>query len=317
MKVYLNATAMLPIKNAVVTFGSFDGIHIGHQRLFHKMQELAKEVQGETVVVTFAPHPRTVITNASIDSFKLLNTQEERIALIKKQGIDHLIIVPFTKEIAHTSADDFITNFLLKNFTPNHIIVGFNHFFGNQRRGTLDLLNRFGLEYKFQVSTFPAQYKDAIIVSSTTIRKYIQECQFKEAAGMLGYSYFFSGLVTTGQRLGHTLGFPTANLLVEDKNKLIPKNGVYAVTIEMAKHSNKLFQGMMNIGNRPTLNGKATTVEIHIFDFDDDIYGHLITVKPHHFFREEQKFINLQALQEQLNIDRITIKKYLHEHHNE
>ena len=300
-------------KNAVITTGAFDGVHIGHQEIINRMKQIALEIKGETVIVTFHPHPRKVISSIP-GEIKQLTSLEERIELLTQSGIDHLVVVKFDYAFSNLSADEYIKAFLFDHFHPHTILVGYDHRFGNGRNGNYDLLEKFGNELGFKVEQIHEKIIEQEIVSSTQIRNYILEHQIEKANVLLGYPYLFDGFVVRGNQIGRTIGFPTANLHINDEEKIIPSNGVYAVKVKGNCLGNIIYNGMMNIGIRPTVDGQKKVIEVHILDFDQDIYEQNLTVMVYEYIRGEVKFDGLEALKAQLAKDKITtaaiLKKY-------
>ncbi len=292
-------------KNAVITTGAFDGVHIGHQEIINRMKQIALEIKGETVIVTFHPHPRKVISSIP-GEIKQLTSLEERIELLTQSGIDHLVVVKFDYAFSNLSADEYIKAFLFEHFHPHTILVGYDHRFGNGRNGNYDLLEKFGNELGFKVEQIHEKIIDQEIVSSTQIRNYILEHQIEKANVLLGYPYLFDGFVVRGNQIGRTIGFPTANLHINDEEKIIPSNGVYAVKVKGNCLGNIIYNGMMNIGIRPTVDGQKKVIEVHILDFDQDIYEQNLTVMVYEYIRGEVKFDGLEALKVQLAKDKIT-----------
>lgn len=300
MKVYTNIEDFKDVKNPVVTTGTFDGVHLGHQKIISRLKEAAREQNGETVLLTFYPHPRMVLFPED-NELKLLNTQQEKIELLEKYGIDHLIIYPFTKEFSRLTSVEFVRNILVNKIKTKRLIIGYNHHFGRNREGSFEHLKEFGPLYGFEVEEIPAKDIEHIEISSTKIRKALQTGDIKSANAFLGHIYSLTGKVSEGLKLGRTIGYPTANIIVEDKYKLIPADGVYAVKI-MFKGS--LFNGMLSIGNNPTVAGKGRSIEVNIFDFDKDIYGQEVTIYFVERLRDEVKFNNLEELKVQLLNDK-------------
>ncbi len=292
-------------KNAVITTGAFDGVHIGHQEIINRMKQIALEIKGETVIVTFHPHPRKVISSIP-GEIKQLTSLEERIELLTQSGIDHLVVVKFDYAFSNLSADEYIKAFLFDHFHPHTILVGYDHRFGNGRNGNYDLLEKFGNELGFKVEQIHEKIIEQEIVSSTQIRNYILEHQIEKANALLGYPYLFDGFVVRGNQIGRTIGFPTANLHINDEEKIIPSNGVYAVKVKGNCLGNIIYNGMMNIGIRPTVDGQKKVIEVHILDFDQDIYEQNLTVMVYEYIRGEVKFDGLEALKVQLAKDKIT-----------
>ncbi len=300
MKVYRKIKEFREIKNPVVTVGTFDGVHVGHQKIFNKMKELANVVNGETVVVTFHPHPRLIIhSNGKL--LKFINTEDKKFALIEKLGIDHLIIINFTKEFAKNSSGDFVKSILVDKVGVKNLVIGYDHHFGKNREGSFENLKAMGTKYGFDVEEVPAQYVHNIAVSSTQIRNALKLGKVFLANEMLGYEYSITGKVVPGKKIGRGIGFPTANIEIQDEYKLISAVGVYSSRVIV---DGKTYHGMANIGYRPTVDHGDLTIEVHIFDFDKDIYGQTITISFVERIRDEIKFESLDALKEQLQIDR-------------
>jgi len=304
MKIHYDLKKLPPFHKAIVTTGAFDGVHTGHQKIISRMQEIAKAVNGETIIVTFHPHPRKVISSIP-GEIKQLTSLEERIDLLKETGIDHLVVVNFDYQFSNLSASQYIKDFLFDHFKPHTIIVGYDHRFGNGRNGNFDLLKETGQTLNFQVEQINEQLVNDEIVSSTHIRNYLAEKNIVKANELLGHPYTFEGFVVRGNQLGRTIGFPTANLHINNEEKLIPNDGVYAVKVKGNCCDHKIYGGMMNIGVRPTVDGQKKVIEVNIFDFDKDIYEQNLTVLVFDYIRGEVKFNGLEALKEQLNKDRI------------
>jgi riboflavin kinase/FMN adenylyltransferase len=277
------------------------------------MKQIALEIKGETVIVTFHPHPRKVISSIP-GEIKQLTSLEERIELLTQSGIDHLVVVNFDYAFSNLSADAYVKTFLFDHFHPHTILVGYDHRFGNGRNGNFELLQKFGNELGFKVEQIHEKIISDEIVSSTHIRNYILEHQIEKANALLGYPYLFDGFVVRGNQIGRTIGFPTANLHINNEEKIIPSNGVYAVKVKGKCLGDTIYNGMMNIGIRPTVDGQKKVIEVHILDFDQDIYEQNLTVMVYEYIRGEVKFDGLEALKAQLAIDKITtaaiLKKY-------
>jgi riboflavin kinase/FMN adenylyltransferase len=305
MKVHYDFTSLPPFKDAIVTMGAFDGVHKGHQQIIQRMKQLAGEVHGETIIITFHPHPRKVISSVP-GEIKQLTNIKERIHLLEAAGIDHLVIIDFNYNFSNMTAEQYVEDFLYQHFKPNTVIVGYDHHFGKGRNGNIALLKTMGARLNFKVEEINEQLIHQEIISSTSIRNYISEQQIKKANELLGYPYFFEGFVVRGNQLGRTIGYPTANLHINDEEKLIPANGVYAVKIKGVCSNHQALNGMMNIGIRPTVDGQKKVIEVNIFDFDQDIYEQYITVMVYEFIRGEVKFNGLDALKDQLNKDKIS-----------
>jgi len=301
MQVHTNLALLPKFNNAVITTGTFDGIHIAHQEIIHRVIRCAKELNGESVLITFHPHPQFIL-NDKPGTIQLISTLTEKIELLKPLGIDHLVIVPFSHEFAKLTAHDYILNFLVHYFHPIAIIIGYNHRFGFQRLGDVTLLKQYGITNHFTVIEIEKQLEDQIAISSTRIRKTLLSGHPEEACNLLGRNYSFKGKVITGRQLGRTIGFPTANIQPEDPNQLIPAVGVYSVYITI---QNTQYKGMMNIGVRPTIdNSNNLVIEVHVFDFNETIYDLTVEVFIQNFVRPEQKFNSKNELIEQLQADK-------------
>ena len=305
MKVHYDLSSLPQFNDAIVTMGAFDGVHKGHQQIIQRMKQLAQKVKGETIIITFHPHPRKVISSVP-GEIKQLSNIKERIQLLEAAGIDHLVIINFDYQFSNMTAEQYVEDFLYQNFKPNTVIVGYDHHFGKGRNGNIELLKTMGARLHFQVEEINEQLVQNEIISSTLIRNYIAEHEIKKANDLLGYAYQFEGFVVRGNQLGRTIGYPTANLHINDEEKLIPSNGVYAVKIKGACTNHALLDGMMNIGIRPTVDGQKKVIEVNIFNFDADIYENTITVSVYDFIRGEEKFSGLDALKQQLYLDKQT-----------
>lgn len=299
MKVYYKLSDFTALSHAVVTSGTFDGVHIGHQKILKSLNEIATEKGGESVVLTFWPHPRMVVSQDS-QQLKLITTIEEKIALIEKLGVQHLLVVPFTREFSELSAEKYVQEILINTIGTKTLVIGYDHRFGKNREGDFDYLeknsNRFGID----LEEIPRQEIEDLTISSTKVRNALTNGDVVLATNLLGRNYQFTGIVAKGRQLGRQLGFPTANVQVKENYKLIPTNGVYAVRVNVREI---VYNGIMNIGNRPTVEGVGRTQEVHIFDFNSDIYGELITVEIVSFIRKEVKFSSIDDLKSQIEID--------------
>ena len=313
MKVHYNLKELPQFNKGVITTGAFDGVHKGHQQIIGRMKEIAANIGGETIIITFHPHPRKV-TSSIPGEIKQLTSLNERIVLLEKSGIDHLVVIPFDYQFSNLSASDYITEFLVAHFHPHTIIVGYDHRFGKGRTGDFELLKNSGLSIGFNVEQINEQLVDDEIVSSTQIRNYLAEKNIVKANDLLGYAYSFDGFIVRGNQIGRTIGFPTANLHINDEEKLIPANGVYAVRVTGACFGGNTLDGMMNIGVRPTVDGHKKVIEVNIFDFNADIYEETITVMVYDYIRGEVKFNGLDALKAQLNEDVDSSKAILSQH---
>ncbi|MDP3358159.1 MAG: bifunctional riboflavin kinase/FAD synthetase [Lutibacter sp.] len=299
MKIYSNLADYSSKNKTFVTIGTFDGVHIGHQKVLLNLINSAKKNSASSVLLTFFPHPRMVLQkNADI---KLINTIEERIQLLKKTGLDILVIHEFTKDFAEETALDFVKNVLVDHLKISNLIIGYDHRFGKNREGNFDQLSEYGNIFGFEVNKISQQEIDHITISSTKIRKAIELGNIEEANRYLGYHFMLTGEIVKGKNLGEKIGFPTANLFIEETYKLLPKTGSYIVKSEL---ENETVYGMMNIGYNPTVKGKKQTIEIHFFNFNKDLYGKKIQIDVLKFLRDEQKFESVDDLKNQLEIDK-------------
>ena len=310
MKIISNTIQARNIKNAVVTIGTFDGVHLGHQAIFKEMRRLAKEVNGETVVVTFHPHPRQVLAIGT-EKLRFICSQEEKLRKFEEFGIDNVVIIPFTKEFASTPSDQFIKDYIIDRIHPAVIVVGYDHHFGKNRMGDFEMLSRLGKQYGFRTEQIEAQDVNEVAVSSTKIRNYLWTGNVKAANELLGYPYSVTGTVVRGNEIGRTIGFPTANLDIPNEFMMINNPGVYACQTMI---DGKLFNAMANTGLRPTIGDRADgdfIIEVNIFDFNGDLYGKTLKVWFLDRIRDEVKFSGLEALKAQLQHDREEAKKIL------
>lgn len=303
MEVYRDISDFKTLKNAVVTTGTFDGVHLGHRAIIDNVVDIAKETGGESVLVTFHPHPRIVLQpNCNL---QLLTSIEERIELLAKTGLDHLIVIPFDKEFSRLSSLEFVRDLLVNKVGTKKLVIGYDHHFGRNREGSFAHLKEFGPVYGFEVKEIPAQDVDSLKVSSTKVRYALEEGDAQLAEKLLGHPYSLTGEVVEGKKLGREIGFPTANIKVNETRKLIPKYGVYGVKVKyVVDHEAKYFYGMLNIGVKPTFDLKELSIEVHLFDFEGDLYGIMLEVFLLDRIREEVKFDNVIQLKEQLIIDK-------------
>lgn len=299
MKIYQSLENFSASGNTVVTLGTFDGVHKGHKTLLAKLNHAAKQCGCQSVVLTFFPHPRMVLQQSS--DVKLLNTMDEKAALLSAAGVDNLIIHPFSLEFSRLTAEEFVKNILVDRLGTSKIIIGHDHRFGRNRTATTADLVQMGTQYGFEVIQMDALEVNQTPVSSTKVRNALKEDNITLANNYLGYPYFITGTVSKGKQLGRTIGFPTANIQVAENYKLIPAQGVYTVS---AIIGGKIVFGMMNIGTRPTVDGTYETIEVHFLDFDADIYNTELKINLHERLRSEQKFESLDALKQQLHKDR-------------
>jgi len=300
MKIYHGIDDFSRLAYAVVTSGTFDGVHLGHQKILSRLREIAKKNGGETVVITYWPHPRLVL-HPEDDTLKLLNTFEEKAEFLKEQGIQHLIRIPFTKEFSHLSSEEFIQKILVETIGTKKLVIGYDHRFGHNREGSFEQLKINAPRYGFEVEEIPRQDVDHVGVSSSKIRKALEDGDIDTATHFLGQPYALTGRVVMGDRIGRTLGYPTANIEVDSKFKLIPADGIYAVTV---RYAHKIYKGMLYIGNRPTINGMKRNIEVNLFDFNEEIYGEAVTIYIEKWIRGDMKFASLEELKVQLGKDK-------------
>jgi riboflavin kinase/FMN adenylyltransferase len=305
LKVFHSITEFTCAKKTVVTLGTFDGVHLGHQKIINRILNNSSNGNLESVVLTFSQHPRTVLQAES--NIKLLSTNEEKEILLEKKGIDNLIIHPFDTKFSELTGEEFVKSLLVDRLNIKKIIIGYDHRFGKNRASDIHDLIKFGQKYHFDVEQISAKEIDEISISSTKIRHAIQEGNIKLANQYLGYNYSFTGKVIKGKQLGRTINFPTANLALENLQKIIPANGVYIVE---GTWDNKTHQGMMNIGTKPTVDGKNTSIEAHFFDVNEDLYDKNITITVCEFIRKEEKFNSIDELKNQLSQDQNTSLAY-------
>ncbi|HVE60877.1 MAG TPA: bifunctional riboflavin kinase/FAD synthetase [Chitinophagaceae bacterium] len=299
MQVHYNIEQLPAFKKAIITIGTFDGVHKGHQQIIDAMRKESKEKGGETFIITFDPHPRKIVEQN--DSLQLINTLDEKISLLKDKGIDHLVVVPFNKEFAMQTAEEYVENFLVDKFHPQTIIIGYDHHFGKNRKGNFQLLEQLSDKFKYRLIEIPKQLLEKIAISSTKIRDAIKAGEIETANHLLGYSFFFEGIVIRGDQVGRQLGYPTANLSYTDEDKIHLGEGVYAVQVIVDKERKN---GMLSIGKRPTLNDTIERIELNIFDFDADVYGEKLKVIVKKYIRSQVKFNSLGELKNQMLIDK-------------
>ena len=314
MQVHKNLAALPAFQHAVMTIGTFDGVHLGHRTILQQLKEEAAKVNGETVVVTFHPHPRKIV--GDVPDIKVLTTLEEKIYLIKKEEIDHLVVVPFDENFSKISAEAYIKGFLFETFRPHTIIIGYDHHFGHDRTGNFLLLEQYGKTFGFLVKEIPVQVIEAAAISSTRIRKALLQSDIAIAQHLLGYDYFFTGTIITGDQLGRTIGYPTANIQLSHTDKLVPGDGVYAIHFVVQDNSGRnnivhSLNGMMYIGSRPVVNGKRRVIEVNIFDFNRNIYGATVQVTIIDYIRSDMQLNGLAALQQQLALDKQAVLQVL------
>lgn len=307
MKIYHGPEDFIRLQTAVVTSGTFDGVHVGHQKILLRLKEVATSCNGETVVITFWPHPRLVL-HPEDTSLKVLNTFEEKAELLKEQGVQHLLRIPFTKEFSQLSGEEFISRILVNTIGTKKLVIGYDHHFGKNREGSFEQLKLNASKYGFEVEEIPRQEVDHLGVSSTAIRRALESGDIETATHLLGKPYSLTGRVVAGDKLGRILGFPTANIDVDTKFKLIPSDGIYAVTV---MHENQRYNGMLYIGNRPTIQGSKRNIEVNIFGFNEEIYGQSLTIHFYKRLRNDIKFHDLEELKAQLFEDKSSAISYL------
>ncbi|RZA03402.1 MAG: bifunctional riboflavin kinase/FAD synthetase [Sphingobacteriaceae bacterium] len=307
MKIYHHIDEFKAVNNAVVTIGTFDGVHIGHRKIISRIKELADAIGGETVILTFFPHPRMIL-HPEDESIKLINTINEKAELLEKLGVDHLIITPFSRDFSNQSPEDYIKDILVNQIGTKKIVIGYDHRFGKDRQGGLEDLLQLAPEYDFEVIEIPEQDIHDVAISSTRIRNALFESKIDLANEFLGYPFFITGKVTRGDQIGRQIGYPTANIVIEEKYKLIPGDGIFAVKVEVDK---VLYKGMAYIGTRPTINGVRRNIEVNIFDFDKEIYYEQIRMEFHHFIRGDMKFEGLDELKAQIAQDKIDVLRLM------
>ena len=300
MNIYNSIEEFKPVKNAVVTIGTFDGVHLGHRKIIERIQQLAKDSGGETVILTFFPHPRMII-HPEDQSLKMINTMDEKARLLEQLGVDHLIITPFTRDFSNQTAEEYIRDILVNKIGTKKIVVGYDHRFGKDRQGGLTELQQLAAVYNYEVIEIPEQDIHDVAISSTRIRQALLSDQIELANEFLGYPFSIRGKVNRGDQIGRTIGYPTANILIEETYKLIPSDGIFAVKVWL---DDKEYKGMGYIGHRPTINGMTRNIEVNIFDFNQDIYSQPIRMEFLHFVRGDIKFTSLEELTIQLGKDK-------------
>lgn len=299
MQVHYSTENLPAFEKAIITIGTFDGVHKGHQQVIDAMREESKKNNGESVIITFHPHPRKIVEKNS--SLQLINTLEEKISLLNKQEIDHLVVVPFTEAFASQTAEEYVADFLINKFHPEIIIIGYDHHFGKDRKGNFELLEKNSAQYNYRLIEIPEHVLKKIAISSTRIRNAIKNSEVEVANNLLGYSFFFEGTVIHGDKIGQKLGYPTANLVYADTDKIHLGEGVYAVQVMV---NNETKNGMLSVGKRPTLDDTIKRIEVNIFDFDDVIYGKKLKLTVKRFLRRQVKFSSLDELKDQMMIDK-------------
>lgn len=306
MEIIHSVSSFASSNRTIVTIGTFDGVHVGHQKILEKLISDAKKQRKKSVLLTFFPHPRMVLQKEV--NIELINTIQEKADLLENIGLDYLIIHPFSKEFSRLTALDFVRDILVNQLKTAKLVIGYDHHFGKNREGNINQLREYSSLYGFEIEEIPAQDIDDVSISSTKIRRALHEGNLKTANRFLGYHFSMNGKVVNGKQLGGKIGFPTANIDVKESYKLIPKTGVYVVQSVIEEATVK---GMMNIGYRPTVDGKHQTIEVHFFDFDKDLYGQELRIELLYFLREEQKFDSVEMLIDQLKKDKLNALHYL------
>ncbi|WP_223552145.1 bifunctional riboflavin kinase/FAD synthetase [Aestuariivivens sp. NBU2969] len=293
-------------QRSIVTIGTFDGVHIGHQKIISRLVNTAKQEGLKSAILTFFPHPRMVLQKDA--NIKLINTIDERYTILESLGLDYLLIKKFTKEFSRMGAEDFVKDILVDKLHAKKIIIGYDHRFGRNRNANIDDLKRFGDQYGFEVEEISAQDIDEVAVSSTKIRNALNEGDIIKANAYLGYNFMLNGTVVKGRKLGKQLGFPTANVHIKEDYKLIPKQGAYIVS---SRIEGVLVYGMMNIGVNPTVSGERLSIEVHFINFNKDIYNKNIRIELLQRLRDEQKFESVEMLTTQLVEDKKALLSYI------
>lgn len=303
MKIYHHIDEFIRLQNAVVTIGTFDGVHVGHRKIIAGIKELSEKTGGETVLLTFFPHPRMIL-HPEDDSIKMINTINEKAGLLEGLGIDHLIITPFSRDFSNQTAEEYIRDVLVNKIGTKKIVIGYDHRFGKDRQGGLNDLLRLGPVYGFDVVEIPEQDINEFAISSTRIRMALLDGDIHQANTCLGYPFFITGTVIRGDQIGRTIGYPTANIVIEERYKLIPSDGIFAVKVII---DGEVYKGMAYIGTRPTINGVTRNIEVNIFDFSQEIYNRQIRMEFYNYVRGDVKFAGLDELKVQLAQDKVDV----------
>jgi riboflavin kinase/FMN adenylyltransferase len=309
VRIYKGIDELGEFKNSVVTIGTFDGVHKGHQKILSRLNKLAVEISGESILFTFYPHPRMVVFPDN-HNLKLIQTIDEKIDSLEKLGLDNLIIYPFTKAFSRLTAFEFVRDILVEKLKVKTLVIGYDHQFGRNREGDLEFLKETAKIFDFKVEEISAEEVQEVNVSSTKIRQSLLEGDIEKTNGFLGRPFRYSGVVVEGQKIGRTIGFPTANIEIKNQHKILPKDGVYAVRVQIG---GALIDGMMNIGMNPTVLAKESLekkVEVHLFDFNTEVYGEHVAVFLYRYIRKEKTFSNLEALKSQLNDDSKKVRNF-------
>lgn len=305
MKVYHTIEELPIFSKTVLTIGSFDGVHLGHKALIDQLLDISKNEDAESILITFHPHPRKILG----DKIELLSTLDEKIEILSKLGLDHLAIIPFTESFSELSPLEYVEDFLVKYFHPKAIVIGYDHKFGKNRKGDLKFLESLSEKWQYRVIEIGAEMIDQLNISSSGIRKFLSLGNILEANSLLGYPYSFGGIVVHGNKIGKELGYPTANLKLENEEKKIPCAGIFAIKVKVGT---KIYNGMLYLGNRPTIEGETKNViEVNIFDFSEEIYGESIRVFIIDFIRHDEKFNSLEELKNTIDKDKSVALKLL------
>jgi riboflavin kinase/FMN adenylyltransferase len=307
MKIYHHIDEFTPLENAVVTIGTFDGVHVGHRKIISGIKELAEQTGGETVLLTFFPHPRMIL-HPEDESIKLINTIDEKAQLLEELGIEHLIITPFSRDFSNQTAEEYIRHVLVNKIGTKKIVIGYDHRFGKDRQGGLTDLLRLSPVYGFDVVEIPEQDINEVAISSTRIRTALLEGDITMANTCLGYKFFITGTVVRGDQVGRQIGYPTANIVIGERYKLIPSDGIYAAKVKIGGWE---YKGMAYIGSRPTINGITRNIEVNLFDFDQEVYNQRIQMEFVDFIRDDMRFSSLDELKEQIALDKVEVMKRL------
>jgi riboflavin kinase/FMN adenylyltransferase len=292
-------------RHPVVTIGTFDGVHLGHQKIVREIVLLAKKDEADSIIISFWPHPRHLLQGEQ--SVALLHTLAEKARHLENLGVDYLVIIPFSRSFSELSAQDYVTDFLIARFHPGRLVIGYDHRFGKNRSGDFALLQQLQPHFGYALTEISRESLEHAVISSTQIRNALHQGNVALANALLGYSYSLNGVVIKGDQLGRKLGFPTANLLPDDAHKLIPSHGVYAVRVRIKAQE---YHGVMNIGNRPTVKGSDLRIEVHLFDFNEDLYGQSMQIQLDAFIRQEKRFDSIDLLKSAIETDCIQVKNF-------
>lgn len=307
MNIYRGLSSLPDFKNSVITIGSYDGVHLGHQKILKRIQQLAEEIDGEDVVITFHPHPREIVYPKDSD-LKIITSLDEKLEYFSRYGVSNVVVIPFTIEFSHQSAQEYIERFLVSKFHPSYVVIGYDHRFGMNRTGDVHLLKMYGKEHNFEVVQIDEEELKNLSISSTRIRHALLQNNITLTNELLGHPYMIKGQVVTGNRLGHHIGFPTANIQLTDSKKLLPKDGIFAAT---AKIDGIEYEGMLYVGLRPSIeSANEHRIEIHLFDFDKQIYNKEITVEIYKFIRSDRQFSTMEELKAAMTQDEAEVRDF-------